>query len=112
MGTVGHFMKFLFKYNLQPAAARRGATVWSGRMPFLLLLGIFQASFALAAPETPDEVLNFCLLDHRGRAFELRRVDARAVVLFFTANGCPVARQSAPKLRELKKKYASQGVQI
>lgn len=61
-----------------------------------------------AAPE----VSNFVLLDQRGQAFELRRSDARAVVLFFTANGCPVARQYAAKLKVLRDDYAARGVDI
>jgi peroxiredoxin len=48
----------------------------------------------------PTEVLNFALLDSSGKLHELRRLEAKAVVLFFTANGCPVARQSAPKLTD------------
>ena len=46
-----------------------------------------------------EELINFSLLDYKGRYYELRRVDARAVVLFFTGNGCPVARQSIEKLK-------------
>lgn len=66
------------------------------------------ASVAFAA----TEVSNFALYDQRGRLFELRRTDARAVVLFFTANGCPVARQYTPKLNALRDAYASRGVEI
>jgi peroxiredoxin len=58
------------------------------------------------------EVSNFVLLDQRGRAFELRRSDARAVVLFFTANGCPVARQYASKLNTLRDELATRGVDL
>jgi peroxiredoxin len=56
------------------------------------------------------EVLNFALLDSSGKLHELRRLEAKAVVLFFTANGCPVARLSAPKLTELNKKFGDLGV--
>jgi hypothetical protein len=56
------------------------------------------------------EVLNFSLIDYHGRAFELRRTDARAVVLFFTGVGCPIARQNAPKLQALAERFAGQGV--
>src|SRR5262249_52738143 len=59
----------------------------------------------------PIEVPNFSLLDQHGKYFELRRhTDARAVVLMFTGNGCPIARQSVSKFRSLRKKFADQKV--
>ena len=51
------------------------------------------------------EVPNFALLDDHGRSHELHRVESRAVVLFFTGIGCPVARKSAGKLLELKRQF-------
>jgi peroxiredoxin len=54
--------------------------------------------------------MNFALLDHKGRFHELRRADARAVVLYFTGNGCPIARQSYEKLKALRKQFLDQGV--
>jgi len=57
-----------------------------------------------------EEVIDFALIDHRGRFHELRRTDARAVVLFFTGNGCPIARQSIWKLRALRAHYLERGV--
>lgn len=65
-------------------------------------------------PQHPgsDELINFSLLDYKGRYYELRRVDARAVVLFFTGNGCPVARQSIEKLKSLRERYAEKGVAV
>ena len=59
-----------------------------------------------------NEVMNFALADARGRLYELRRTDAKAVVLFFTASGCPVARQSYAKLRALRKTFGDGGVAI
>jgi peroxiredoxin len=59
-----------------------------------------------------EEIMNFSLLDYKGRYYELRRTEARAVVLFFTGNGCPVARQSIEKLKALRKRYAGKGVAI
>jgi peroxiredoxin len=64
------------------------------------------------APRPGGEVMNFALFDYRGRLHELRRTDARAVVLYFTMNGCPIARQSYAKLRTLQKKFAAQGVKV
>ena len=43
---------------------------------------------------------------------ELRRSDGMAVLLFFTANDCPVARQSASKLRDLQQKFGPQGLRV
>jgi peroxiredoxin len=73
-----------------------------------LLLAV--AILPLAWAEEAREVPNFLLLDQRGKAFELHRAEGRAVVLLFTGNGCPIARQSIPKIRDLRKKFGSQGV--
>src|SRR5947208_804554 len=59
-----------------------------------------------------EEVLNFALIDHHGRLHELRRLGGKAVVLFFTANDCPVARQSAAKLKMLREKFFERGVTV
>ena len=59
-----------------------------------------------------EEIINFALLDHRGQSHELRRADARAVVLFFTGNGCAIARQSVWKLRALQQRYLDRGVTV
>lgn len=56
------------------------------------------------------EVPNFNLLDLQGRDHELYRAEGRAVVLFFTGNGCPIARKSVPRLRDLRRKFAQEGV--
>jgi len=66
---------------------------------------------AVRAPQTA-EVPNFSLLDYHGKYYELRRTPARAVVLFFTGNGCPIARKSIPKLREIRRKFADQGLVV
>jgi hypothetical protein len=75
-------------------------------------------SAAPAAPATrpamsaEGDVLNFSLLDYRGKHYELRRVDARLVVLFFTGADCPIARQSAPKLQALSEEFGPRGVAV
>ena len=75
-------------------------------------------SHGLAGPVAEEhhpaegEVLNFALIDHHGRLQELRRLGGKAVVLFFTANDCPVARQSASKIRVLRDKFAERGVSV
>jgi len=63
-------------------------------------------------PSQAEEIMNFSLLDYKGKYHELRRTDARVVVLFFTGNGCPVARQSIAKLKALHKHFADRGVEV
>jgi hypothetical protein len=55
-------------------------------------------------------VPDFVLLDQKGRAHELARLPGSAVVVFVTGNGCPIARQSVPALKELRKAYFERGV--
>ena len=66
----------------------------------LTVLGAIDHSFA-----KPREVPNFNLLDLNGRNHELRRAEGKAVVLFFTGNGCPIARQSVSKLKRLRERF-------
>ena len=97
----------------------------NNRANILLLLLLAQALAATTPAAEPTtereprrvepktgEVVNFSLLDYRGKYHELRRADARVVVLFFTSFGCPIARQSVPKLRILRNDYASRGVEF
>jgi hypothetical protein len=88
-----------------------------GRPSPALLLGL--ASVALldgagagaAAPGPRGApVPDFLLLDQKGRAHELAREGGKAVVVFVTGNGCPLARQSVPALKELRKTYFERGV--
>jgi mono/diheme cytochrome c family protein len=46
-------------------------------------------------------------LDLRGKNHELRRAEAKAVVLFFTGNGCPIARKSVDKLKALRQHFGT-----
>ncbi len=55
-------------------------------------------------------VPNFNLVDQDDINHELYRAPGKAVVLFFTGNGCPVARKSAPKLNALKEEFEAKGV--
>ncbi len=89
------------------------ATVWVAASPLVAAPAV--PAGTAASPgllDTPSEVINFALLDHHGRMHELRRSNAKAVVLFFTANGCPVARQCASKLKALQAQYAARGVEV
>lgn len=72
-----------------------------------------------AAPDQPapprtfnlaEPAMNFALPDAKGRLHELRRTDAKAVVLYFTINECPIARQSYAKLRSLRREFAAHGI--
>src|SRR6185369_6487269 len=71
------------------------------------LVSVFCAWFMVLAAK---EVTDFALLDARGRYFHLKQTDAKAVVLFFTANGCPIARQGIPRLKALDKRFESQNI--
>ena len=54
---------------------------------------------------------NFRLLDHLGRSHELyRQKHAKAVVLFYTGNGCPIVRKSYRTLEKLRDEFAKKGV--
>jgi peroxiredoxin len=64
------------------------------------------------ATQAKEPVSNFMLLDSSGRAHELRRQAGQAVVVFFTANGCPIARQNIPKLKAVQDNYRARGVTV
>ncbi|MBL9170987.1 MAG: redoxin domain-containing protein [Verrucomicrobiales bacterium] len=64
------------------------------------------------AAVAPSEVMNFALIDHQGRLHELRRAGGKAVVLFFTANGCPVVRQNVRKFKALSERFSTDGVKF
>src|SRR6476659_9574072 len=81
-------------------------------LPLLIALVLFAPVSDFAKSTKVEETPDFALLDYRGREFRLRRSDAKAVVLFFTATGCPVAEQSFERLKALQKKYDRNGVRI
>ena len=70
----------------------------------------FAGSGASARETRAAPVPDFVLLDQKGRAHELGRLDGRAVVIFVTGNGCPIARQTVPALKDLRKAYFERGV--
>lgn len=59
-----------------------------------------------------DEVPNFAMLDAHGRYYEFHRAESRAVVLFFTENGCPVSRQCIHKLKTIRDQFTEREVAI
>jgi hypothetical protein len=90
-----------------------------GRQAPVSLLSVCLSLFALlvgsGAPARAGDgrgarVPDFVLLDQKGRAHELARLPGQAVVVFVTGNGCPIARQSVPALKELRKAYFERGV--
>ncbi len=64
------------------------------------------SSWAASGRAVPD----FSLLDLHGRNVDLYRAEGRAVVLFFTGVGCPIARKSAGKLQALEEQFGPKGV--
>jgi hypothetical protein len=54
-------------------------------------------------PKLGREIPDFALLDFHGRQHQLSRSDAKAIVLFFTANGCPIAPQSIRDEKRLQR---------
>jgi hypothetical protein len=74
------------------------------------LLGLVALLAAAVSAHALQDIPNFSLLDYRGKFHELRRADAKVVVLFFTGNGCEQARQSVQKLRAIRSKAGPQGV--
>jgi peroxiredoxin len=74
---------------------------------FLVVLALLElGDFYGVAASVP----NFNLVDQDDINHELYRAPGKAVVLFFTGNGCPVARKSAPKLNALKDEFEAKGV--
>lgn len=72
----------------------------------IALLSISLTTLLTSAREVP----NFNLVDLNDRNHELYRAKGKAVVLFFTGTGCPIARKSVSSYKALKRKYERQGV--
>ncbi|MDB5328453.1 MAG: Peroxiredoxin, partial [Phycisphaerales bacterium] len=94
------------------------AFLWT--LPFLALTARINLAEEPNAPEpttrpamsADGDVLNFSLLDYRGRYFELRRLDAKLLVLFFTSPDCPISRQTTPKLQKISEEMRAKGVAV
>lgn len=77
------------------------------------LLACLASWFApILAADPARTAPNFALLDLSGRHVELDRAGGRAVVLFFTGVGCPIARKNARKLVNLAQAYADRGIRF
>ncbi len=57
-------------------------------------------------------VPNFALIDVDDINHELYRSEGRAVVLYFTGVGCPIARKNARKFRDLRDQFEGKGVEF
>ena len=77
-----------------------------GRPIVLLCLFAVLSATAQAGREVPD----FTLTDLSGHSHQLHRTGGRAVVLFFTGTGCPIARKSIPKLKAIEDRFGPEGV--
>lgn len=87
---------------------RGGRTLWARCFGGLFIGAMVWMGAVRPLAETaggPIEAINFGMLDEQGTYHELKRTTAKAVVLFFTANGCPIARQNIPKVKALRRKY-------
>ena len=84
--------------------AARGLPIWS------LVLGLLTLLASESATRAARAVPDFNLSDLAGHNHQLQRAEGRAVVLYFTGTGCPIARKSMGKLKQLKKRFGSQGV--
>ena len=73
---------------------------------FLLCLILLLTGLSLSARQLP----NFNLLDTRENNLELYGARGKAVVLFFTGTGCPIARKSVATLKNLEAEYTAKGV--
>ena len=75
-----------------------------------LLLGL---ALPAAAVQPGERVDNFMLLDHLGASHELHyHADARAVVLMVQGNGCPIVRNTLPRLKAVRDRYREAGVEF
>ena len=64
-------------------------------------------SLSISAIEPGDKVENFRLLDQKGGSHELFYYDdKKALVFLVQGNGCPFARNAAPRFQELRDIYS------
>lgn len=82
------------------------------RLRLALLGALILPAVGGAANPWPDEVPNFAMLDAHGRYYEFHRAGVRAVVLLFTENGCPIARQDIQKLKSIRGHFPENEVAI
>ena len=76
----------------------------------LLIFSLLLQSLISVRAATSRSIPDFALLDLQGRQFELHRAPGKAVVLFFTGVGCPIARKNARKLKALSDQFRTNGI--
>ena len=70
-------------------------------------------SLSISAIEPGDKVENFRLLDQKGGSHELFYYDdKKALVFLVQGNGCPFARNAAPRFQELRDIYSDKEVEF
>ena len=79
----------------------------------LVLAAMLFAGHPAAAAVPGDRIDNFRLLDQAGASHDLYYLsDARAVVLMVHGNGCPIVRNTLPRLREIRDRFRDRGVEF
>src|SRR6266536_1794826 len=77
----------------------------------VLLSGLPRAALPLAAAPPARSIADFTLRDFRGQAHRLSDWrDRKLIVVVFLGADCPLAKLYAPRLIELARTYASEGV--
>jgi len=78
-----------------------------------LAVAMLMAVGASAQEPAARKAENFRLIDHRGDSHELyRQNDVAAVAIYIQGNGCPIVRQSFPRLEEIKETYEKKNVRF
>ena len=96
--------------NIREAGRRLGLMSFVAATLLTLAVSGFGGEVTNSLADPAVEMPDFSLLDLAGHNRELHRAGGRAVVLFFTGTGCPIARKSAPKLFALRDKFNEKGV--
>ncbi|MSU32573.1 MAG: redoxin domain-containing protein [Pedosphaera sp.] len=78
--------------------------------PRVLIFSLLLQSLISVWAAAPRAIPDFALLDLQGCQFELHRAPGKAVVLFFTGVGCPIARKNARKLQSLSDQFRTNGI--
>ena len=93
-------------------SAATGNGILKHCLTFSLALAVSLSAVREVSAARAKEVSDFALLDFRGKFYQLRRSDAKVVVLFSTANECPIARQSIKRLRNIQDEFAEAGARV
>mgnify|MGYP002621554576 FL=1 len=80
-------------------------------LPIALLTVCLSWAESPEPAEVAERVVNFQLIDANGTSHELYRYrDAKAIVLFYQGNGCPIVRQTFAEVMRLRDAYSEEGV--